>query len=689
VHIFKKDTSLIWLYKYNSIYFLRQRLKRKSFYYIFHVVKDWNESVSVAQIFFITYLSITFAEVFLKRFMLPSNNILLFAIKTFLFLLICFCVGRGVEMVIICNSFAGLSIVDALPSFYQALYLDAATACYGVLFLSMLYTCYQLLQWKPIFTFIQFTILAIIIIYSFIISGESLLYTEWKTKLNIQALLHFTNPKEVFSTASWKQIAIFGMVSFVLILLLWKLWKLFSIQSEPFLKKWQTCLFLLPIVAICGIGLRGGLQPIPIQISDACYSNNAVYNDIAINPLFSLAANYKSYIDFEKSNPYTTMPMKDAQNILKQTFTDSTAIIPSWLLGNKTNIVMIFLESWSADICAFTGGDGYAKNMDSLAQNGIAFTNCYAAGYASDQGIPAVLSGHPASAKTSIINESSKSIHLPSITLDAKNAGYETGFYFGGQLNYGNIKNYLIQKKVDNIKEQSDIDASKFTVQRLGICDADMANYFVQQINYATPPFFYNWFTLSSHAPYDMPSKIISKTSEENPYTNSVIYSDSALGYFMREAKKQKWYANTLFVIVADHSHNSHLHNDMHTAARHKIPLVLFGDVIAPEWKGKKVNQVVSHTDIATTIMQAAKISFIKKDYQYSKNLFIQNHIAPYCFYDGGGIITDSFVLGYGIGNMEKAIYAKGKIDGKDSIITKSILQCVFEEFRIGKAINN
>jgi phosphoglycerol transferase MdoB-like AlkP superfamily enzyme len=608
-------------------------------------------------------------------------NLLFFALKTFLFLLICFAIGRIAEIVILVYFIKEASIMQSIPSLWHALYLDAATACYGVLLLSLLYACYQITQFSVFYRLMNICVAVILTIYSCIVLGESILYTEWKTKLNMQALLHFINPKEVFSTASISQTILFFAGSGLLFFLMWKLWMHLKPELNIFDKKWKTIAFLIPILGACVIGLRGGLQPIPIQISDACFSKEAYINDVTINPIFSLAANYKSYIDFEKTNPYECMPAAQSKQLVNLAFADTT-IPPIWLSRQKPNIVMIFLESWSADASGFAGGDGFAKHLDGLAEGGIAFSNCYAAGYASDQGIPAVLSGFPASAKTSIINESSKSIHLPSITLDAKKAGYETAFCFGGQLNYGNIKNYIIQKKVDVIKEQSDIDASKYKVQRLGICDADMATYFIQQISKATPPFFYNWFTLSSHAPYDMPSSIVAKTSIENNYINSVIYSDSALGYFMQEAKKQAWYANTLFVIVADHSHNSHQHSDMHTAARHKIPLVLYGDVIRKDWVGKKIKNVVSQTDIAITLMQAAGIAYQASDYAYSKNLFSANHIAPYCYYDGGGCITDGFTLGYGIGGMANAVYANGLISHQDSMKTKAVLQQVFEQFR-------
>jgi len=71
-------------------------------------------------------------------------------------------------------------------------------------------------------------------------------------------------------------------------------------------------------------------------------------------------------------------------------------------------------------------------------------------------------------------------------------------------------------------------------------------------------PFMSALFTVSSHSPYDFPAEHkLSFNSKANKYVNSVAYTDQCLGEFMKRAKEEDWYENTLFVLVADHSHNS------------------------------------------------------------------------------------------------------------------------------------
>ena len=118
------------------------------------------------------------------------------------------------------------------------------------------------------------------------------------------------------------------------------------------------------------------------------------------------------------------------------------------------------MEGWSAYGIKSFGGDNFAPFMDSLSRQGIRFSKFYPAGYVSDQGIPAVLSSFPCNPHISIINQSSKSAKLPCINEDLKKEGYQSGFMFGGDLTYGNIKSYIYNKKFDVVKEEKDTKIS-------------------------------------------------------------------------------------------------------------------------------------------------------------------------------------------------------------------------------------
>ena len=75
---------------------------------------------------------------------------------------------------------------------------------------------------------------------------------------------------------------------------------------------------------------------------------------------------------------------------------------------------------------------------------------------------------------------------------------------------------------------------------------------------------------------------------------NSMIYADESLHQFLEKCKKEKWYKNTIFVIVADHGHTTPDNNDPNHGSYFHIPLLFFGDALKPEFHGKKLDVVGS-----------------------------------------------------------------------------------------------
>jgi phosphoglycerol transferase MdoB-like AlkP superfamily enzyme len=608
------------------------------------------------------------------------KTVLLWAVKLFVYYMALFFATR-LFLLVVLSIKTHSSIASLLPSLQHALYLDACVCCYGVIVGVLLQIMYSITKFTVIKTIHTIFCYTITIICALVVTGESLLYPEWHTKLNVQALSHFKNPKEVFATGGIGD-SIYFFVSSICIsgLFIYVYRKLVQPAFVAIQNKWYL-MAALPILAICGIGLRGGLQPIPVQISDACKTSNTMLNDIAINPFFSLAANIREYYLLERATNYLVMDSKTANAITDSIFTANKKFVPPiWLDSAKPNIVYIILESWSADVLQAVSVSSFTPNITKLSQEGILFTNCFNAGMLSDQGIPALLSAHPVLTQTSIINQSSKSLRLPCIADDLKQAGYQTGFFFGGQLSYGNIKNYVLQHKYDIVKEQGDLQESTDFVQRLGICDGDMANHFLAELNNAKPPFFYNWFTVSTHHSYDIPAAKQNLTAKENEYTNTIVYADSVLGRFFETAKKQAWYANTVFVLVSDHSHPSHLNEDTRYLDRNRIALLIVGNPINAAFKGKQIAHRTSQLQVSPSILQAVGLPITA--YRFGSNLFNnQNLVAPFVHFNGCGIITDSAHVCFEKTNMQIPSLVTGRPKVNDTLHAKAIAQSIFEDF--------
>jgi len=100
---------------------------------------------------------------------------------------------------------------------------------------------------------------------------------------------------------------------------------------------------------------------------------------------------------------------------------------------------------------------------------------------------------------------------------------------------------------------------------------------------------------------------------------NSMIYADEELHKFLENCKKEDWYKNTLFVIVADHGHTTPVNSDPNQGVYFHIPLLFFGEVLKPEWRGKVNETICNQHDIVGTLLAQMKGDVSR--YPWSKNI--------------------------------------------------------------------
>jgi phosphoglycerol transferase MdoB-like AlkP superfamily enzyme len=179
-----------------------------------------------------------------------------------------------------------------------------------------------------------------------------------------------------------------------------------------------------------------------------------------------------------------------------------------------------------------------------------------------------------------------------------------------------------------------------------------MMSYFLDQLEHKKQPFFSGLFTLSSHAPYDIPKEEANNFGFEGleaPYVRSVMYTDQALGDFMGQMKQRPWYQNSLVVIVSDHSHNTFFNRPTYDPLYRKIPFLITGGALSPAYRGKTIGTIGSQIDIPATLLNQLGKSTEASSFVWSKDLF-DSRLNPFAYYEfGGGFgwVTDKGVLVY------------------------------------------
>ncbi len=561
-----------------------------------------------------------------------------FLFKYFAFWLFVFNLNRIVFILFYLHEFNETSLSELLAIPYHAMALDISMICYfaAVPLLASFIQQFILNEFAP--AVIKYYTLLLLILYGTIVAGELNLYAEWQTKIDYKAVAFLVHPSEVFETATNTQTLIFFCYLILFIVLnYWCYIKLVKTKLPPLKNKMGTRIliasfYLVACTSLLIIGLRGGLQPIPINQSWSYFSNHNIVNQVSVNDGWNLLGSIYQNSNYLNKNPYVEVPMKEARERVNQLYNVKDTTI-HFLSTNNPNIVFLILESFSADVIKSCNGDsGITPEFEKLIGQGYLFDSIYSSGTLSHQGMTSIFSGFPSQTVTSIIKEQSKYSKLPSLVKKLSKKGYNTSFYFGGQLTYGNIKSYMYFNNFNKIKDIYDYDDA-IPRGKLGVHDQYTLADHLKELNQKPEPFFSALFTLSTHSPYDIPSRWkIDKGGNERDFLNAANYTDSCIGAYILECKKQKWYSNTLFVLVADHGKHTHYNRSFFSPELRHIPLLFFGEVIKLEFRGKENHLVGSQHDLAATLLSQLNIDH--KEFKWSKDL-MNPYSKQFAFYTG------------------------------------------------------
>lgn len=548
------------------------------------------------------------------------------ALKLLLFWIICFDIHRILFSIHHYNKLKGVGFFEWLESFFFSFRLDLATAAaLSVLpfLFRLLYHYHHWKGWKIAFRVVLSSLVVFLVLVQ---AGEIVAYGEWNHKLTSRVFMHLSNPDEVVRTANYTMIWWYIFYSVVqLLIYAWISRRMFRPEINTiFIRRWYSWSMLplsfASVAFFFFMFLRGGFQPIPLNINAATYSNRAIANDISINSLYFFG---KSYLLYNRSEIDAFIPKVDtvlARKEVEKWYSYPREHDQYFLKNNRPNVVVIVLEGWSGEAIGSLGPNkGATPNFDRLTKQGVLFTNIYATGTTSEIGNSTIFSGHYTLPEVSISMQPEKYRKLHCLNEDMEAWGYHSSYIFSGDLKYGNIGGYFMDHGFDVVKDESDFP-SDLPRGKLNFYDRDLYKFLIQEINTHKKPFLQCAFTGSTHAPYDQPKgKGKHFTGEEADFMNALVYSDECLGEFIQNCKKYPWYQNTLFVFVADHGHATPTTVDPGNGKFYHIPLLFYGEPIKDAYRGKRMDVVGSQADFAATLLYQMKGD--PSRYPYSKDL--------------------------------------------------------------------
>ena len=579
---------------------------------------------------------------------------ILYILKPFIFILGFFALNRLIFIVYHADKFTSITVGERLSALWHAVHLDISAASY-IMILPVIALLVQ--AWLP-FTFLKYfqrLYYGVLIFLLSVISTVDLpLYEEWGTKLHYKALLYMQHPAEVMASASSSPIFWLILILIAQVAVGWILYQRWAhvVLLLGKLRIVQKLLFLagfFPAMGLIMVGMRGGFQEIPISQSASYHSSKHILNHTSVNSAWSLIHSLIENWENLDNNPYEQFPAETAEKIVDELHRAAGDSV-TYILNHPTpNIVLIIIEGWTADIVEALGGEkDVTPYFGELVEQGLLFEQCYASGMRSDKGIVAMLSGFPSQPATSIATQPAKSEQLPCLSKGLKPAGYSSAFYFGGDLNYGNIKSYLLGQQFEELVEGADFPKS-ISRASLGVPDEFVLQRLALDLDKKTAPFFTAIYTLSSHEPFDIPEKWQGHFDpkelshpEAARYLDAVRYADHCLGEFFNKARKSPWYQRTLFVLVSDHSHHWPRNRLIYRPERHLIPMLFFGEALRDEFRGQRFGAPANQSDLPATLL--AQLNLPHSHYRWSRNLLKEGtpEFGFYTFIEGYGFVRGS-----------------------------------------------
>lgn len=270
------------------------------------------------------------------------------------------------------------------------------------------------------------------------------------------------------------------------------------------------------------------------------------------------------------------------------------------------NVVFLILESFAKEYTNYLNSEvsdypGYTPFLDELMSESLVFKYGFANGRVSIEAMPSALTSLPALGINFVLSHYAGN-ELMSLPEQLDRQGYSSIFYHGatkGSMGFDafvkqiGIRDYFGREQYNN---EDDYDGT------WGIFDDKFLQTVAKHIVTRPAPFLATIFTLSSHAPYTVPDEYGDMFQEGTQNIHRAVrYADMSLRMFFDTVRKEPWYHDTLFVLMADHASQSDRPEYQNVGGHFAIPIILHDP--SGRLKGLEDRYVVQQADILPTLM--------------------------------------------------------------------------------------
>ena len=600
---------------------------------------------------------------------------LLFLLKFYLLLVLVFITAKVVFML----SYYGeqpFSVGDVCNVIRHGLSLDLSTALY-FLIVPFLLTIVSFWTKTPKWVFRAYYVL-VAVAFSMAFVSDTSLYGFWHFKLDASCLQYLETPTEAMASVSFgylliRLLIVIGVAA-AICGLAWKTDRLEYPTVCTLSHKLRNTLLFILLIPFIVIGIRGGLDESTTNIGQVYYSENQFLNHSAVNPVFSFLAS------LDKSGDYITAydfyGEEKCQRLTDGLFSTQSTDSDTLLSTSRPNIVIILMESCGGQFTKIGGHDDITPNLNRLMDEGISFTECYANSWRTDKGTVSVLSGYPAFPITSVMKVPERSRKLPSIAASLVREGYENSFFYGGDINFTNMRSYVMSSGYSRLRWKADYTTSEQRSAQWGVRDDLMFASLLDDIRQEkSEHWMKTLLTLSSHEPWDVPTHKL-----DDKVYNAFHYLDGCIGQFVDSLRQMPQWKNLLVVILPDHGYRYQGIDETNRLYNH-IPLIWTGGAIKEH---RTIDRLCNQSDLAATLL--GQMGIDHKAFTFSRDVMSNDSLIPMAWhtYNNGVTVYDTAgFVAYDL-DVEKVIAREGQNEQELLERAKALLQLTSHDL-IGK----
>ena len=405
----------------------------------------------------------------------------------------------------------------------------------------------------------------------------------------------------------------------------------------------------LCVALLMFVGIRGRVEKkSPITIGTAFFGSNSFLNHLGLNPNFSFIRSWLDYND-------DVLQLMDNEEALQQVQTffgidvpDTVSPIlrrvnPDSVNSAPANVVLILMESMSAANMQYFGNQQQLTPfLDSIATKGYFFENIYSTGIHTHNGVFGTLFSFPALYHQLPMRDVTMPKYNGNMSSTLKKNGYNTLYFTTYDGQFDNIEGFLLGNNFDKVITQSDYPSDKIGTKSMGVPDDYMFEFSIpvltQHYN-EQRPFFAVFSTSSNHGPYYIPAYFSPR--QQNIALQATEYSDWSLRKFLSMAEQQPWFANTLFIFIADHGWPTDVTYDMSLSYNH-VPLIMYASDLIPQarvWDG-----LGGQIDVFPTAMNLLGLPYTNN----TLGIDLLSESRPFMYFSATtryGVVSDSLFL--------------------------------------------